>query len=77
MPKIVPVKPKEFTRFLLSIGFCEIRTKGSHAIFRNAAGDMAVVPMHVGKEIPVGTLLAILKDIGMEKDDFIKKFKSK
>ncbi|MFA6341011.1 MAG: type II toxin-antitoxin system HicA family toxin, partial [Candidatus Paceibacterota bacterium] len=62
MSKISPVKPKELVRFLVSIGFCEVRTKGSHMIMKDKDGNMTVVPMHAGKDIPVGTLIAILRD---------------
>ena len=33
---------------------------------------LVVIPMHAGKEIPTGTLLAIIKDAGLNKDDYIK-----
>jgi len=37
----------------------------------NGDGRKTVIPMH-GKDIPKGTLLAILKDINISKEDLVK-----
>ena len=72
MPKLKPTKPRELVKVLKKIGFVESRTKGSHLIMKNNDGLSIVVPLHVGKEIPTGTLLSIIKDAGLNKGDFIK-----
>jgi len=42
-------------------------TKGSHRQFRHPQKGMVVtVPGHLGKDVPVGTLKAILKSAGIE-----------
>lgn len=46
-----------------------MRTKGSHRIFKNqATGKMTVVPMHK-RNLPKGTMLAILKQAGIDKEE--------
>jgi predicted RNA binding protein YcfA (HicA-like mRNA interferase family) len=43
---------------------------------KNQEGLLVVVPVHVGREIPTGTLLAIIKDAGLDKTTFIDLLKS-
>ena len=49
---------------------------GSHRVMKHADGRRTTVPMH-GKDIPKGTLLAILRDIEITKEDFVKLLKGK
>jgi predicted RNA binding protein YcfA (HicA-like mRNA interferase family) len=45
------------------------RIKGSHHIYQNpVSGKITVVPMHK-KDLPKGTLYAILKQAGVDKTD--------
>jgi predicted RNA binding protein YcfA (HicA-like mRNA interferase family) len=54
--------PKRLVKLLKQNGFVFTRQNGSHAIFRNDEKQRkVVVPMHT-KDIPKGTLHAILKD---------------
>lgn len=58
--------PKKLVILLKQNGFVFTRQNGSHAIFRNdSKAKKVVVPMHT-KDIPKGTLHAILKDAGIE-----------
>ena len=70
MPKMKPAKPRELVRVLKSVGFSECRIKGSHLVMKNKDNLLAVIPLH-NKEIPTGTLLAIIKDAGLSKEEFI------
>jgi predicted RNA binding protein YcfA (HicA-like mRNA interferase family) len=57
---------------LAKLGFVFLRQRGSHAILRRDMPDGArgcVVPMH--SEIQPGTLRGILKQAGVELEDFI------
>jgi predicted RNA binding protein YcfA (HicA-like mRNA interferase family) len=57
--------PKKLVKLLKQNGFVFTRQNGSHAIFRNDEKERkVVVPMH-SKDIPKGTLHAILKDAGI------------
>ena len=72
MAKLPAVKAQKLVKILLKLGFFKQSQVGSHAQFKHADGRRVTVPIHRGKEIPAGTLLAILKDIEISKDDFIK-----
>jgi predicted RNA binding protein YcfA (HicA-like mRNA interferase family) len=62
----MPISPKKLRNILEKNGFIFTRQSGSHAIFRNPEKNLrAVLPMH-NKDIPKGTLNAILKDAQLE-----------
>ena len=64
MPKL-SLTPKKLVKLLKQNGFVFTRQNGSHAIFRNDEKERkVVVPIH-SKDIPKGTLHAILKDAGI------------
>jgi len=60
------MKPKELIKLLEKENFVFVRQSGSHAIFRKPGFKIIVVPVH-SKDIPTGTLNAILKDAGLKK----------
>jgi len=62
------ITPRELIKVLESHGFLFQRSKGSHQIYRHPDGRRTVVPMHV-KDMKTGTLLAILKQSGIPKDE--------
>ncbi len=73
MPRLPGVKPKDLIRVLESLGFFQHRKmSGSHLILKHTDGRRTTVPIHGGKDIPKGTLLAILKDANVSKEDFLK-----
>lgn len=70
MPKIKPITPKELIKRLEKQGFMLQRTTGSHMIFKNSVlGTRANVPFHL-REIAKGTLMAIIRESGLNKEDF-------
>ena len=72
MPKPPLVSGKEAVKALERLGFVFLRQRGSHAILRRDTPDGTqgcVVPMH--REVQPGTLRGILKQAGVELDDFI------
>jgi len=61
--------PKELARILSKNGFNLDRVKGSHQVWLNKKdGKRVVVPMHK-KDLPIGTLHAILKQAGIDKNE--------
>ena len=60
--------PKELIKILESLGFIFQRSKGSHQLFRHPDGRRTVVPVHT-KDLKTGTLLSILKQAGISKED--------
>jgi predicted RNA binding protein YcfA (HicA-like mRNA interferase family) len=60
------VKVRELVRLLELHGWQLKRTKGSHRQFRHPAKGMVVtVSGNLGKDLPVGTLKAILLSTGL------------
>jgi predicted RNA binding protein YcfA (HicA-like mRNA interferase family) len=69
MPKLPALTPRKVITILKKNGFILDRTKGSHQIYRNPETKrMAVVPFH-RKDLPKGTLLEILRQAGINKED--------
>jgi predicted RNA binding protein YcfA (HicA-like mRNA interferase family) len=75
MAKIPILSSKEIIRVLLKIGFeyAPKRGKGSHIAFvkkDNNKTRLVIVPDR--QEIPKGTLLSILEQAGLSKDDLLR-----
>ena len=71
--KLPRLSGKEVIKALSKIGFQPIRQKGSHVILikeTNEGKRSTVVPMH--KEIDKGTLLEIIRQSGLKREEFIK-----
>ena len=67
MPKLPLVSGDQTVAALQRLGFVFMRQRGSHAILRR--GDRGcVVPMH--REISRGTLRGVLKQAGVNEDEF-------
>lgn len=67
------VKPKDLIDALCKNGFVIVRIKGSH--YRVRKGDKAVtIPFH-NKELKPGTLQAILKSLGITKEELARMLK--
>ncbi|TRZ67010.1 MAG: addiction module toxin, HicA family [Methanothrix sp.] len=63
MSKLPVIKGRELIKFLESIGFEVIRTKGSHVRLRSEDGRVTTVPVHGNKGIPKGFLRKIIRVI--------------
>jgi len=69
MPKLPTLTPQKIITILESRGFVLDRIKGSHHIFYHTETKRRViVPVH-RKDLPVGTLVEILKQAGIERDE--------
>jgi predicted RNA binding protein YcfA (HicA-like mRNA interferase family) len=73
MGRLGGFKYREIVRILKKFGFVFHRqATGSHEIWFNArSGRFTTIPNHSG-DMPEGTLRAILKQAGVEADDFLK-----
>ena len=65
MAKTPVLKPREVVERLVSLGFLEIRQRGSHKQFRHPDGRCTTVPFHRGRDISPILLRQIAKDIGV------------
>ena len=72
MAKLPAIKPKELLKRLKQMGFEKDHTTGSHIIlYHPITKRRAVIPYHL-KDIPRGTLSAILREAGITRQEFIK-----
>ena len=72
MVKLPVLKPRRLIATLESLGFVEIRQRGSHKQFRHPDGRMTTVPDHRGRDVSPNLLRKILEDIRMKPEDFIE-----
>ena len=70
MGRIPPLRPREVIAILVSLGFVEVRQRGSHKQYRHADGRGTTVPDHRGRDISPGLIRQIAKDIGLSAVDF-------
>lgn len=69
MPKLPALTAKKVIAILKNHGFQLHHSTGSHFIFRHPQTNRRVtVPYHI-KDLPKGTLLSILKQAGLSKED--------
>jgi predicted RNA binding protein YcfA (HicA-like mRNA interferase family) len=69
MPKLPALTPQKIIKVLEKHGFILDRTKGSHHIYYNPETKRrVVVPLHK-RDLPKGTLLEILKQAGISKEE--------
>jgi len=73
MSKRLPaIKPSKAIRALEKAGWRVHRQKGSHvSMYKEGASELVVIPMHK-KDLPKGTLRAILEDAGLTIDQFFE-----
>ncbi len=72
MPKLPRISGKKISKILINLGFQEFRKRGSHVFFVHKDKRVTTIPIHGNKEIPIGTLSSVLKDIKISYDDFRK-----
>ena len=72
-PKLPVIRVKELIRVATKLGFEFDRQSGSHAIYyRKSDKRRIVISVHLGKDIKPKTLAGIIKDMGLEADEFRK-----
>lgn len=73
MSKRLPaVKPKEAIRALEKAGWHVHRQRGSHvAMHKEGVPDLVIIPLHT-RDLPKGTLHAILEDAGLNIEQFLE-----
>lgn len=73
MARLPIVSGKEVIKILSKLGFFADRQKGSHVIMKKKTSEkilITVVPLH--KKLDPGTLLAILKQTEISREEFEK-----
>jgi len=72
VPKPPVLKPREVVAILRTLGFEEVRQRGSHKQFRHSDGRFTTVPFHEGRDLSPILLRQIARDIGLTVSDFLK-----
>ncbi len=70
------MKYKEIARRLRALGCQELprRGKGSHRVWHNpAGGQIAPLPDWGAKDLKIGTLKAVIRQLGLNWDEFFEK----
>jgi predicted RNA binding protein YcfA (HicA-like mRNA interferase family) len=62
MPKLPIIKGRELIKFLESLGFDIIRTKGSNSRLKSEDGKATSIPVHANKDLPKGLLRKIIRE---------------
>lgn len=71
MGQLPVLKPGEVAAILLTLGFREVRQRGSHKQFRNDRGQNTTVPFHTGRDISPLLLRQTAKDVGLTVEEFL------
>lgn len=71
------ITAKVMIEFLESLGFKQVRQKGSHKFFRHSDGRTATVPDHKGETLGRGITNKILKDAEFTREDFLEWYRKK
>jgi predicted RNA binding protein YcfA (HicA-like mRNA interferase family) len=69
--KLPILKPAEVVTRLVSLGFEEVRPKGSHKQFRHADGRCTTVPFHKGRDVSPILLRQIARDIQITAEELV------
>jgi predicted RNA binding protein YcfA (HicA-like mRNA interferase family) len=71
MSKVPVLKPRQVAHALETLGFTEVRQRGSHTQHRHPDGKVTTVPFHAGRDIAPLLLRHICKDISISIEDFV------
>lgn len=75
MPKLPVVKARRLLKTLQRLGFYKHHQVGSHIQLKHSDGRRTTIPYHPAQEIRRGTLKAIIDDLDMTVEEFIKALK--
>jgi predicted RNA binding protein YcfA (HicA-like mRNA interferase family) len=71
MPKLTPIPAREVVRKLRQIGYEGPFGGGKHAVMRHPETGIKIsVPMHANRDLPLGTLRAIVKAAGISVEEW-------
>ena len=69
MPKLPVLSPKRLIKIIEKLGFQLDHKTGSHFIFYDEERKKRVTIPYHAKDLPKGTILSILKQAGITKED--------
>ena len=72
MPRIPIIKAKDFYSYLLKYGCTDVSIKGSHhKVCYPLTNKVSAVTVHAGKNFDKGSFAGVLKQLGIDIEDFI------
>jgi len=72
MPRLHPEKPQDVVKKLRRLGYEGPFGGGKHVFMRHPETRQKIaIPWHRGRTIPVGTLRAILRQVGVTRDEWL------
>ena len=72
MPRLPIMKSKDFLKALLAYGCIKVSIRGSHhKIMYPPTNMVSIIPVHAGEDTPPGLFTKILKDLGIDINDFL------
>ena len=72
MPKLPAMRSKDFLKRLKAFGCNEVSVNGSHhKVVNPSNGKTSHVPVHSGADMNKGLFSAILKQLGIDVDEFL------
>ncbi|MDW7731501.1 MAG: type II toxin-antitoxin system HicA family toxin [Methanolobus sp.] len=74
--KIRQVPAKKVIKVLESLGFVQVRQKGSHVFMQHPDGRITVIPVHSGKDLGKGLVWKLLQDVKLSRDEWLELLKS-
>ncbi len=72
MRRLRLVPARRMIQFLKSLGFSQIRRRGSHRFFTHPDGRTATVPDHRGEDLGRGLIRSILRDVDVTPEQFAR-----
>ena len=71
MPKLSPLKAEQVIRKLRKLGFVGPVAGGRHVrMVRLETNQIIPVPMHKGKDVSVGLIRAIIREVGITPEEW-------
>lgn len=71
MPKLSPLKPQQVIRKLRELGFSGPIPGGRHIrMVWPETGQIIPIPMHKGKDVSVGLIRAIIREVGLTPEEW-------
>lgn len=72
MPKIPIIKAKDFFKYITKFNCTEISVRGSHHKIRNNInGKISIIAIHSNEDLYPSMFQAVLKQLGIDINDFI------
>jgi predicted RNA binding protein YcfA (HicA-like mRNA interferase family) len=72
MSRLAAISARELQTILSRLGFRLVRQKGSHAFWQHDDGRVTIVPVHKGEDIGRGLLRQIIRDVGIDLEEFVR-----